>query len=104
MDAEEDAILSRLELLKQYKTQLLAVPANDFREYDQNILVHKATERLLQTSIEACLDIGKHIIAQSASAIVAYLKRPIADEDKGTTLRERRAKYSVRPRKRKKAK
>lgn len=169
MDAEEDAILSRLELLKQYKTQLLAVPANDFREYDQNILVHKATERLLQTSIEACLDIGKHVIAQErfrfpkdnqdvftvlgeekvisesllprlqdmarfrnllvheyakidnetvygilkkrlndfdefASAIVAYLKRPIADEDRGTTLRERRVKYSVRPRKRKKAK
>lgn len=51
-------------MLRQYKAQLLQVPASNFREYDRNFLIHKATERLLQTAIEACLDIGKHIIAQ----------------------------------------
>ena len=64
MDTEEDAILSRLELLLQYKTQLVEIPAPNFQEYDHNFLIHKAAERLLQTAVEACLDIGKHIIAQ----------------------------------------
>jgi uncharacterized protein YutE (UPF0331/DUF86 family) len=64
LDAEEDAILSRLELLKQYKMQLLELPAPNFQEYERNFLIHKTAERLLQTAIEACLDIGKHIIAQ----------------------------------------
>ncbi|MDE3092120.1 MAG: DUF86 domain-containing protein, partial [Chloroflexota bacterium] len=62
--AEEDAIVSRLQLLRDYKAQLLEIPTPNFQEYNRNILAHKATERLLQTAIEACLDIGKHIIAQ----------------------------------------
>jgi uncharacterized protein YutE (UPF0331/DUF86 family) len=53
-----------LQLLNQYRTQLAGIPARNFREYDQNYLVHKASERLLQTAIEACLDIGKHLIAR----------------------------------------
>lgn len=61
---EDEAILARLELLRQYQAQLLQIPAANFQEYDRNFLIHKATERLLQTAIEACLDIGKRIIAQ----------------------------------------
>lgn len=44
--------------------QLIDIPASNFREYDQNYIVHKAAERLLQTAIEACLDIGRHLIAR----------------------------------------
>lgn len=61
---EDEAIVARLELLRQYQAQLLQIPAANFQEYDRNFLIHKATERLLPTAIEACLDIGKRIIAQ----------------------------------------
>ena len=82
MGAEDDAILARLELLRQYKAQLLEIPASNFQEYDRNFLIHKATERLLQTAIEACLDIGKHIIAQER------LRFPKDNQDVFTILGE----------------
>ena len=38
--------------------------ATSFQVYLDNKILRRAVERLLQISIEACLDIGRHIIAE----------------------------------------
>ncbi len=61
---EYEIILARLKLLDDYIKQLRELQPADFREYSENYLIHRTAERLLQISIEACLDIGRHIIAR----------------------------------------
>jgi uncharacterized protein YutE (UPF0331/DUF86 family) len=42
---------------------LQELSACSFEEHQENFLIHRATERLLHPAVEACLDIGNHIIA-----------------------------------------
>ena len=161
-----------MKLLDDYTTKLRELQTTDLREYVRNYLIHKSVERLLETAIQTCLDIGRHLIASEgwrypeenkevfrvladeqviprellarledmagfrnvlvheyaeiqhrkvydnlkhdlgdfdkfASAIVTYLNRPSANEEKPKTARERRATYAARApksRKRKTAK
>ena len=148
-----------MKLLDNYMVELRRLQPTEFEEYVRNYLIHRTVERDLQTAIEACLDIGRHLIAREgfrypednadvfrilaeeqvippsllahledmagfrnvlvheyadldnhkvyrnfkdqlgdfdefASAIVAYLNRPVIDE--GKTAHERRAKYTAR--------
>jgi uncharacterized protein YutE (UPF0331/DUF86 family) len=61
---EESIIQACLKLLDDFKGKLLEVQPTDFQEYVNNYLIHKTAERLLETAIEACLDIGRHLIAK----------------------------------------
>lgn len=45
-------------------TDLIELQDVDFPTYEENKLVHRTVERTLHLAIEACLDIGQHIIAQ----------------------------------------
>lgn len=161
MSEQDDIIQARLKLLDNYMVELQRLQPTEFEEYVSNYLIHRTVERDLQTAIEACLDIGRHLIAKEgfrypednadvfrilaeekvipsellarleemagfrnvlvheyadldddkvyrnfkdnlgdfdefASAIVAYLNRPVVDEEKDKTARERRAKYATR--------
>lgn len=61
---EVDAVLrERLKLLDDYTSKLQELSACSFEEHQENFLIHRATERLLHPAVEACLDIGNHIIA-----------------------------------------
>jgi uncharacterized protein YutE (UPF0331/DUF86 family) len=53
-----------LKLLDDFKSKLLELQPTDFNEYVDNYLIHKTVERLLETAIEACLDIGRHLVAE----------------------------------------
>jgi len=53
-----------LKLLAEYTNDLRELQSVNLEEYQENKLVRKAVERTLHTAIEACLDIGHHIIAQ----------------------------------------
>lgn len=50
-------------LLENYLNELKALQATDFHTYEENFLIHRAVERTLHLAVEACLDIGQHIIA-----------------------------------------
>ena len=52
-----------MKLLAEYINDLQELQGVSFEEYQENKLIRKAVERTLHTSIEACLDIGHHIIA-----------------------------------------
>jgi len=53
-----------LRLLSEYITDLVELQAVDLNTYEENKLVHRTVERTLHLAVEACLDIGQHIIAQ----------------------------------------
>jgi uncharacterized protein YutE (UPF0331/DUF86 family) len=53
-----------LKLLAEYVGDLREMESVTLEEYQANKLIRKAVERTLHTAIEACLDIGHHIIAQ----------------------------------------
>jgi uncharacterized protein YutE (UPF0331/DUF86 family) len=61
---EEGIIQARLKLLDDFKSKLLELQPTDFNEYVANYFIHKTAERLLETAIAACLDIGRHLIAE----------------------------------------
>jgi uncharacterized protein YutE (UPF0331/DUF86 family) len=61
---EEGVVEARLKLLAEYTNDLRELQSVNLEEYQENKLVRKAVERTLHTAIEACLDIGHHIIAQ----------------------------------------
>jgi uncharacterized protein YutE (UPF0331/DUF86 family) len=53
-----------LKLLAEYIGDLRELQSVNLEEYQANKLIRKAVERTLHTAIEACLDIGHHIITQ----------------------------------------
>lgn len=52
-----------MRLLNEYVSDLAALQEVDFETYTENKLLRRAVERTLQLAVEACLDIGQHIIA-----------------------------------------
>lgn len=58
-------IRERLKLLDDYTAKLRELAKTDREEYLSNYILRAAAERLLQLSIECCLDIGNHLIARS---------------------------------------
>ncbi len=54
-----------MKLLAEYSSDLQEMQGVSLEEYQENKLIRKAVERTLHTAIEACLDIGHHIIAKS---------------------------------------
>lgn len=61
---EESVVQARLKLLAEYISDLKEFHNASFQEYQDNKLIRKSVERTLHTAIEACLDIGHHIIAE----------------------------------------
>lgn len=59
-----DVIQERLKLLNEYVNDLLELQSVDFETYEENKLIHRTVERTLHLAVEACLDIGQHIIAR----------------------------------------
>ena len=64
MDAD-DAIVERLTYLRNEVSYLKQERdrVRSFREYVENVRLKKAIERSLQVAVEACLDIGRRLIA-----------------------------------------
>lgn len=62
--ANEGVIRTYLRLLEEYMSDLRELQKVDFATYTASMVIRRATERTLQISIEVCLDIGKHIIAE----------------------------------------
>lgn len=58
-------IHERLKLLDDYTAKLRELAETSREEYLSNYLLRAAAERFLQLSIECCLDIGNHLIAQA---------------------------------------
>lgn len=63
---EDDVILERLTLLREYVDYLKteATATKSFQDYVDNVRLRRAVERSLQVAAEACLDIGNHIVAR----------------------------------------
>lgn len=61
---EQDIIRERLKLLNEYVNDLLELQTVDFETYVENKLIRRTVERTLHLAVEACLDIGQHIIAR----------------------------------------
>jgi uncharacterized protein YutE (UPF0331/DUF86 family) len=53
-----------LKRLSEYVNDLSELQAVDLTTYVENKLVHRTVERTLHLAVEACLDIGQHIIAR----------------------------------------
>lgn len=53
-----------MKLLDGYIDDLRQLQSVDFAEYTENKFIHRTVERTLHLAIEACLDIGRHIISQ----------------------------------------
>ncbi len=62
---KNDLILERLEFLRNEVRYLKEERdrLRSFQEYQENVRLRRAVERSLQISIEACLDIGRRLIA-----------------------------------------
>lgn len=60
---DEDLIRARLKLLAEYISDLEGVQESSFAEFMENKVLRRFVERTLQLAIEACLDIGSHIIS-----------------------------------------
>jgi len=60
---DEGLIRARLKLLAEYISDLEGVQESDFAEFMENKVLRRFVERTLQLAIEACLDIGSHIIS-----------------------------------------
>lgn len=64
---DDEILVERLTVLRHeiayLKQERDAV--RSFKEYEGNIRLRRAVERALQVSVEACLDIGRHIISQN---------------------------------------
>ncbi len=65
MGDADDVVTSRLRLLAEYVDELLdyRTQASSFRVYQDNKMLRRTVERALQVAVEACLDIGRRIIA-----------------------------------------
>lgn len=62
-------ILNNISILEKEMAEI------SFSEYEKNILLKKATERILQEIAEAILDVSNHIIAEN------NFKRPISNKE-----------------------
>lgn len=51
-------------LLDEYIKDLRELQNVNFDEYEENKLIRRAVERTLHLAVEACLDVGQHIIAR----------------------------------------
>jgi len=71
-----------LALLDEYTTDLRQLQSVDFKTYVENKLVRRTVERTLHLAVEACLDIGQHIIAQEG------FRRPADNQDVFAVLAE----------------
>ena len=60
---DEHLIRERLRLLVEYIEDLQDVQGVSLAEFQENKVLRRFIERTLQLAIEACLDIGSHIIA-----------------------------------------
>src|SRR5690625_681394 len=60
---QADLVRERLKLLEEYITDLKDIQKISFGEFQENKVVRRFVERTLQLAIEACLDIGSHIIS-----------------------------------------
>ena len=60
----QDVIQGRLKLLSEYVKDLRELQDVDLTTYTENKLIHRTVERTLHLAVEACLDIGQHIIVQ----------------------------------------
>jgi len=60
----QDVIQERLKLLSEYVKDLRELQDVDLTTYTENKLIHRTVERTLHLAVEACLDIGQHIIVQ----------------------------------------
>lgn len=77
-------IQERLKLLDGYTRQLRQLSESSLEEYRANEILRRAVERLLHLAIEACLDIGHHLIAERgyrAPQDNRDVFRVLADED-----------------------
>lgn len=65
MSDADDVIASRLKILAEYVDELRVYRerATSFRVYQDDKMLRRAVERSLQVAIEACLDIGRRLIA-----------------------------------------
>lgn len=57
------AISLRIDKIEQNVSELKEIGKMPFLEFQKNRLIVPAAERILQVAIEACLDIGSHIIS-----------------------------------------
>lgn len=61
---EQDVILKRLVLLDEYLSDLTEASKNvTWEEFNTDKIIRRYIERTLHMAIEACLDIGNHIIS-----------------------------------------
>jgi len=71
-----------LTLLDEYTADLRQLQSVDFKTYVENKLIRRTVERTLHLAVEACLDIGQHIIAQEG------FRRPADNRDVFVVLAE----------------
>lgn len=69
-------------LLDEYTADLRQLQSVDFKTYVENKLIRRTVERTLHLAVEACLDIGQHIIAQEG------FRRPADNRDVFVVLAE----------------
>lgn len=60
---DEDVILERLRLLRDYVSDLQAEQGVSLQRYLDDKMLRRYVERTLQTAVQVCLDIGHHIIS-----------------------------------------
>ena len=58
-----NAILLRIDKIEENVQELKEIAKLSFQEFQENRLALPAVERMLQISIEACLNIGSHIVS-----------------------------------------
>lgn len=66
---DKEIIKGRLLKLEEYINDLKEFQSLEWRKYKDDKLVRRFIERTLQLTIEACLDIGNHIIADERLGI-----------------------------------
>jgi len=62
--SEDDILHERLTLLDQYVSDLRQVQEVSFARYQGDVFLRRYVERTLHMAIEACLDIGRHLITR----------------------------------------
>ncbi len=68
--------------LDEYLNDLRELQGVSFQEYQENKLIHRTVERTLHLAIEACIDIGQHVIAEGG------FRTPVNNKDTFTVLYE----------------
>jgi uncharacterized protein YutE (UPF0331/DUF86 family) len=66
---EKDIIKSKLAIMVRNLKALEEISRRAMADYEQDLLLRKATERLLQELIEAAVDVNTHLIVQSGGMV-----------------------------------